>query len=62
MLELNKKQVSDKMQMNTKVYNSVCNSCSCSTGGSNSCNCNSTCKGCKDKGYSVAQAKKAYNR
>ena len=59
MLNLNKKKVAERLEMNSKIYASVCNSCACGGGTSS---CNTTCKGCKDKGQNVSEAKKAFNK
>ena len=57
MIELNKKTISKKFDMNSKVYASVCNSCACGHGPNN---CNTTCKGCKDKNGNVRSVKSVY--
>lgn len=59
---LDKRVVEKKLGMNSDSYTmSVCNSCSCgcSSGGYA---CNSTCKGCKDKGENISKAKAVYKK
>ena len=56
---LNKKKVADKFNINSSVYASVCNSCACGGGISS---CNTTCKGCKDKGENIKSVKKVYSK
>ena len=59
MFMLNKKMAKKSLGVNSQSYASVCNSCACG-GGTGSCN--TTCKGCKDKGDNVAEARNAYNK
>lgn len=62
MVKLDRKLVKEKLEMNSKNYMSVCNSCSCTSGGGGCAACNQTCKGCKDKNENIAEARNAYNR
>ncbi len=59
MLEIDKKKLSKDFSKNTKSYSSVCNSCACGGGLGT---CNSTCKGCKDKGENVKTVKDVYSK
>lgn len=59
MLNLNLEKATEKLNMHSELYASVCNSCACGGGTSS---CNTTCKGCKDKGQNIAEAKKAYSK
>ena len=59
MLILDKKKMANKFNKNTEVYASVCNSCACGGGVSS---CNTTCKGCKDKGDNIKSVKKIYSK
>lgn len=57
---LNKKEAVKKLKMDTPLFASVCNSCSCGcSSGGYSCG-GSACKGCTDKGENVVEVKKIY--
>ncbi len=57
MLLLDKKEVVKNYEISKKQYASVCNSCACGGGLGT---CNSTCKGCKDKGENIKEIRDIY--
>lgn len=59
MKKMNRKQAAEKLDMSSKLYASVCNSCAC---GGGTASCNTTCKGCKDQGQTIKEAKKVYSK
>ena len=60
MIKLEKKQTKKNINFTAKSYNSVCNSCSCTSPSGEQCN--QTCKGCKDKGETVKEVKAVYSK
>ena len=57
MKKLNKEKIAKNFSINQQLYASVCNSCACGGGISR---CNTTCKGCKDKGENIKEVINIY--
>ena len=59
MKELNKEKIAKEFSINQQLYASVCNSCAC---GGGTASCNTTCKGCKDKGENIKEVRNIYKK